>query len=205
MIEKVGRRKLYLIGFLGQGLSFVITFACLIKPTKENTKGAIMGIFLFITFFTFTLLPLPWIYPPETNPLRTRTCTAGAVVLTCTNSICSFAVVMFTLVFASTSGWGVYLFFALMNLLALQFGWFFYVETAGQELEEIDIVYAKAHVEGKWLFMVANDLPKLTFERITEQSRELGLDSSDSSEAEKNELGLSSSDNGQVEEVQEKH
>ena len=27
MIERVGRRNLYLIGFLGQGLSFVITFA----------------------------------------------------------------------------------------------------------------------------------------------------------------------------------
>ncbi|OJJ86339.1 glucose-inactivated glycerol proton symporter STL1 [Aspergillus glaucus CBS 516.65] len=204
MIERVGRRKLYLIGFLGQGLSFVITFACLVKETEENAKGAAVGIFLFIVFFAFTLLPLPWIYPPEINPLRTRT--VGAAASTCTNWICNFAVVMFTPLFANESGWGLYLFFALFNFIGLVLGYFFYVETAGRELEEIDIVYARAHVEGKMPFKVANDMPKLDFEQIAQQSRDLGLDTSDNSAPEKNELGLSSSDNGQeVEEVQEKH
>lgn len=196
MIERVGRRKLYLIGFLGQGLSFVITFACLIKPTEENSKGAIVGIFLFITFFAFTLLPLPWIYPPEINPARTRT--AGAAASTCTNWICNFAVVMFTPIFASESGWGVYLFFAIFNLIGVPFGWFFYVETAGRELEEIDIIYARAHVEGKWPYVVANEMPKLTFEQITQQSRELGLTDGDYSEPEKTELGFSSEHSQEV-------
>ncbi|EAU32179.1 sugar transporter STL1 [Aspergillus terreus NIH2624] len=200
MVERVGRRKLYLIGFLGQGLSFVITFACLIKPTTENSKGAIVGIFLFITFFAFTLLPLPWIYPPEINPLRTRT--VGAAASTCTNWICNFAVVMFTPLFAASSGWGVYLFFALINLIGVPFGWFFFVETAGRELEEIDIVYAKAHVEKKWPFMVAKDMPKLSLEEITQQSRELGLDLNDSSPPDQNESGLSSDNDQSVAEKQ---
>jgi sugar porter (SP) family MFS transporter len=195
MIERVGRRNLYLIGFLGQGLSFVITFACLIKETEANSKGAAVGIFLFITFFAFTLLPLPWIYPPEINPLRTRT--VGAAASTCTNWICNFAVVMFTPLFSGQSPWGVYLFFALFNFIGLIFGFFFYVETAGRELEEVDIIYARAHVEGKMPFRVASAMPKLTFEQILEQSRELGLDTSDHGVAEKNELGLSSSDNGE--------
>ncbi|ODM23814.1 Sugar transporter STL1 [Aspergillus cristatus] len=202
MIEKVGRRKLYLIGFLGQGLSFVITFACLIKPTEENAKGAAVGIFLFITFFAFTLLPLPWIYPPEINPLRTRT--VGAAASTCTNWICNFAVVMFTPLFSNKSGWGVYLFFALFNFIGFVLGYFFYVETAGRELEEIDIIYARAHIEGKMPFKVANDMPKLNFEEIVQQARELGLDTNDHGASEKNELGLSSDNGQEVEEVQEK-
>ncbi|KAL4802013.1 general substrate transporter [Aspergillus unguis] len=189
MIEKVGRRKLFLIGFLGQGLSFVITFACLIKDTPENSKGAIVGIFLFIVFFAFTLLPLPWIYPPEINPLRTRT--AGAAASTCTNWITNFAVVMFTPLFAATSSWGVYLFFALINFIGVPVAYFFFVETAGRELEEIDIIYAKAHVEKRMPFRVANSLPKLSLEEITEQTRELGLDSSSAS-PHQTELGLSS-------------
>ncbi|CAG8247838.1 hypothetical protein PENNAL_c0009G00610 [Penicillium nalgiovense] len=202
MIERVGRRNLYLIGFLGQGLSFVITFACLIKENENNAKGAAVGIFLFITFFAFTLLPLPWIYPPEINPLRTRT--VGAAASTCTNWICNFAVVMFTPLFAGQSPWGVYLFFALFNFLGLIFGFFFYVETAGRELEEVDIIYAKAHVDGRMPWRVANDMPKLSFEEIIQQSRELGLDTSDHATPEKNELGLSS-DNGQdTEEVEDK-
>ncbi|CAG7994270.1 unnamed protein product [Penicillium salamii] len=203
MIEKVGRRNLYLIGFLGQGLSFVITFACLIDQNTETAKGAAVGIFLFIVFFAFTLLPLPWIYPPEINPLRTRT--VGASASTCTNWICNFAVVMFTPLFAGQSPWGVYLFFALFNFIGLIFGFFFYVETAGRELEEIDIIYAKAHVEGKMAWRVANTLPKLTFEQIAEQSRALGLEVGDHSTNEKNELGLSSGDSGrEIEEVREK-
>lgn len=202
MIEKVGRRNLYLIGFLGQGLSFVITFACLIDQNENNAKGAAVGIFLFIVFFAFTLLPLPWIYPPEINPLRTRT--VGAAASTCTNWICNFAVVMFTPLFAGQSPWGVYLFFALFNFLGLIFGFFFYVETAGRELEEVDIIYAKAHVEGKMPWRVANALPKLTFEQITEYSRDLGLDTNDHSTVEKNELGLSSDSGHEIEEVREK-
>ncbi|KAB8234188.1 sugar transporter-like protein [Aspergillus alliaceus] len=202
MIERVGRRNLYLIGFLGQGLSFVITFACLIKETEENSKGAAVGIFLFITFFAFTLLPLPWIYPPEINPLRTRT--VGAAASTCTNWICNFAVVMFTPLFAGQSPWGVYLFFALFNFVGLIFGFFFYVETAGRELEEVDIIYAKAHIEGKMPFRVAHDMPKLNFEQIVQQSRELGLDTNDHAMPEKSELGLGSDSGQETEEVQEK-
>ena len=203
MIERVGRRKLYLIGFLGQGLSFIITMACLIKDTEESAKGAAVGIFLFIVFFAFTLLPLPWIYPPEINPLRTRT--YGASASTCTNWVTNFAVVMFTPIFSDRSSWGLYLFFALFNFIGLVVGYFFFVETAGRELEEIDIIYARAHVEGKMPWKVANDMPKLNFDEIAQQSRELGLDANDHGEADKNELGLSS-DNGQdSEEVQEKH
>ncbi|CAG7926834.1 unnamed protein product [Penicillium olsonii] len=203
MIEKVGRRNLYLIGFLGQGLSFVITFACLIEQNTENAKGAAVGIFLFITFFAFTILPLPWIYPPEINPLRTRT--IGASASTCTNWVCNFAVVMFTPLFAGQSPWGVYLFFALFNFIGAIFGFFFYVETAGRELEEIDIIYAKAHVEGKMAWRVAQTLPKLTFEQIAEQSRQLGLDNIDhTTQEDKNELGLSSDSGHEVEEVREK-
>ena len=92
MVEKVGRRKLYLVGFIGQGLSFIISFACLLALEKDHKKndasGGAVGLFLFIIFFAFSLLPLPWIYPPEINPLRTRT--AAASVSTCTNWLSNF-------------------------------------------------------------------------------------------------------------------
>ncbi|KXG49299.1 Major facilitator superfamily domain, general substrate transporter [Penicillium griseofulvum] len=204
MIERVGRRNLYLIGFLGQGLSFVITFACLIKENEANSKGAAVGIFLFITFFAFTLLPLPWIYPPEINPLRTRT--VGAAASTCTNWICNFAVVMFTPLFSGQSSWGVYLFFALFNFIGLVFGFFFYVETAGRELEEVDIIYAKAHVQGKMPFRVAQEMPKLNLQQILHESRELGLstDINSHSSQEKSELGLGGDSGQEIEEVKEK-
>jgi len=182
-----------LIGLLGQGLSFFITFACLIKETEENSKGAAVGIFLFICFFAFTTLPLPWIYPPEINPLRTRTMAASAS--TCTNWITNFAVVMFTPVFSNASNWGIYLFFALINFIGIPFAYFFYVETAGRDLEEVDIIFAKAHVEKKWPFQIAQQLPKLTPEQINQMSIDLGLGAPDhttAADAEKVEVATSS-------------
>lgn len=173
MIERVGRRKLWIIGFLGQGLSMFITMGCLVHPTTQNSNGAAVGIFLFIAFFAFTILPLPWIYPPEINPLRTRT--RAAALSTCTNWLCNFAVVMFTPVFSDTSPWGIYLFFALVNMVAVPFAYFFYPETSGRHLEEIDLIFAKAHVEGKWPFQIAQQMPKLHNDEILEMSAQLGM------------------------------
>lgn len=173
MVERVGRRKLFLIGFAGQGLSFIITMGCLIHPSKASSNGAAVGIFLFIAFFAFTILPLPWIYPPEINPLRTRT--RAAAMSTCTNWLSNFTVVMFTPVFSDTSPWGIYLFFALINLLSVPFAYFFYPETSGRELEEIDLIFAKAHIEGKWPFQVAQEMPKLHKDQIIETSIQLGM------------------------------
>lgn len=173
LIDTFGRRNLFLTGALGQAISFTISFACLVNPTTENAKGAAVGIFLFITFFGFTILPLPWIYPPEINPLRTRT--VATAVSTCTNWITNFGVVMFTPIFMDTSAWGAYLFFAVMNYLFVPVIFFFYPETAGRTLEEIDILFAKAHVEGRQPWRVAATMPKLSFKEIEDQGTQLGL------------------------------
>jgi uncharacterized membrane protein len=102
---------------------------------------------------------------------------------------------MFTPVFSDQSGWGIYLFFALVNFVAVPFAWFFYAETAGRDLEEIDIIFAKAHVEKKWPYQVANEMPKLTVDQIAQMQIEVGLavpDQQFASEAEKAEMALSS-------------
>jgi sugar porter (SP) family MFS transporter len=201
MVERVGRRNLYLIGFIGQGCSLIITMGCLVHPTEQNSKGAAVGIFLFIAFFAFTILPLPWIYPPEINPLHTRT--RAAAISTCTNWISNFAVVMFTPVFSSTSGWGMYLFFALINFIGVPWAWFFYPETAGRELEEVDIIFAKAHNEGKWAYQVAAKMPKLNNEEIARVSAEVGVTSPDKHAHEKTEMGVNNGTSGSGEGGQE--
>ena len=61
VIERVGRRKLFLWGTVGQGLSMVLTFACLIPGTPGAAKGAAVGLFTYIASFGATWLPLPWV------------------------------------------------------------------------------------------------------------------------------------------------
>lgn len=77
----------------------------------------------------------------------------------------------------------------------MPFAWFFYAETAGRDLEEIDLIFAKAHIERKWPYQVANDMPKLNIDQIAEMSAEVGLSVPDRSFAardEKTELAVSS-------------
>ncbi|VUG17678.1 STL1 [Brettanomyces bruxellensis] len=173
MIDRFGRRPLFFTGAIGQGVAFVISFACLIPDTKASAKGASFGLFLFIAFFAFTILPLPWVYPPEINSLRMRTFATS--VSTCTNWICNFAVVMFTPIFINQTRWGCYLFFALVNFLYVPIIYFFYPETAGRSLEEIDIIYAKAYTEHKSVVGVAKTMPRLTFAEVEEAGKSLGI------------------------------
>uniref|UniRef100_A0A060TDC8 ARAD1D42680p n=1 Tax=Blastobotrys adeninivorans TaxID=409370 RepID=A0A060TDC8_BLAAD len=179
LIEKIGRRKLFLIGAAGEGFSFLITMACLASAERgtdkyiRNSKGAAVGLFLFICFFAFTILQLPWVYPPEINPNRTRT--AATAISTCTNWIVNFAVVMFTPVFVNRSDWGCYLFFALMNFIWIPLIYFYYPETAGRSLEEMDIIFAKAFVEKKLPFRVAAEMPSLSAAEVEREAEATGL------------------------------
>ncbi|CAK7909774.1 high-affinity glucose transporter 1 [[Candida] anglica] len=171
LIDRMGRRNLFFIGAIGQGCAFIITMACLIH--SEKSPGAAFGIFLFICFFAFTILPLPWVYPPEINPMRTRT--AAASMSTCTNWLCNFAVVMFTPLFVGSAGWGCYLFFAAMNFLWVPIIFFFYPETAGRSLEEVDIIFAKAHADGTAPWRVAATMPYLSGKEVESEGNALGL------------------------------
>lgn len=83
IIERAGRRKLFLWGTVGQALSMLITFSCLIKDTPTNAKGAAVGLFTYIASFGSSWLPLPWLYPAEINPIKTRA--KANAISTCTN------------------------------------------------------------------------------------------------------------------------
>ena len=64
IIERAGRRNLFLWGTVGQGLSMVLVFSCLIPGTPTAAKGAAVGLFTYIASFGATWLPLPWVgYP----------------------------------------------------------------------------------------------------------------------------------------------
>lgn len=86
LVEHVGRRKMFLWGSVGQGLSMLLIMACMIpqyrineglsysgQDPQEVIKGSVVGMFLFLGFFGATWLELPWLYPAEINPLRIRT------------------------------------------------------------------------------------------------------------------------------------
>lgn len=176
IIERVGRRKLFLIGTVGQCLSMCLAFGCLIPGNDSpSAQGSVAGFFLFIAFFGATWLPLPWLYPAEVNPIKTRA--KANAVSTCTNWLFNFLIVMITPVMTSNIGWATYLVFAVLNACFLPFIYFFYVETAKRSLEEIDLIFAKGYLEKISYVRAAKELPYLTDADIDAQAREYGFHS----------------------------
>ncbi|KAK4702689.1 hypothetical protein P7C70_g3532, partial [Phenoliferia sp. Uapishka_3] len=172
-IERVGRRKLFLIGSAGQALSMFIIMACLIPGTPEVIKGAVFGLFLYLIFFGFTWLELPWLYPAEINPLRTRT-NANATSTIC-NWLFNFAIVEATPPLLTAINWGTFLIFGVINVCFIPIIWIWYPETAGRSLEEIDIIFAVAYVEKRSYVSVAATMPSLSASQIESEAQRLGI------------------------------
>ncbi|KAI1823551.1 general substrate transporter [Xylaria intraflava] len=173
LIERVGRRKLFLWGTIGQGLSMVLAFGALIPGTQSAAIGTCVALFTYIASFGATWLPLPWLYPAEINPVMTRA--KANAVSTCSNWLFNFFIVLITPVLVSHIGWGTFLFFAVLNATFFPIIYFFYPETAGRSLEEIDIIFAKGNAENIWYVKAAQDLPLLSAEEVEQEALKYGL------------------------------
>lgn len=177
IIERAGRRSLFLIGTIGQCLSMVLVFGCLIPGTPAAAKGAAVGLFTYIAFFGATWLPLPWLYPAEVNPIKTRA--KANAVSTCSNWLFNFTIVMITPVMLSNIKWATYLVFAVINACFYPIIYFFYPETKKRSLEEIDIIFAKGYLENMSYVRASKELPYLDDRGVEEMAREYGFVSDD--------------------------
>ncbi|TVY32028.1 Sugar transporter [Lachnellula occidentalis] len=175
IIERAGRRKLFLWGTVGQCLSMVLVFACLIPDSGvgPSAKGAGVGLFTYIAFFGATWLPLPWLYPAEINPLRTRS--RANAVSTCSNWLFNFTIVMATPVMIANIKWGTYAFFAAVNATFIPVIYLFYPETRRRSLEEIDLIFAKGYLENISYVKASFDMPFLNDREVEAMAREYGF------------------------------
>ncbi|KAJ6084458.1 Major facilitator superfamily domain general substrate transporter [Penicillium sp. IBT 16267x] len=173
LIERVGRRKLFLYGTIGQMVSMIIVFACLIPGTTVAAKGAAVGLFTYIASFGATWLPLPWLYPAEISPIKTRA--KANALSTCSNWLFNFLIVMVTPIMIAHISWGTYLFFAVVNACFLPIIYFFYPETARRSLEEIDLIFSKGYLENMSYVRAAKELPYLTDEDVERVAIQYGF------------------------------
>ncbi|KAK0251647.1 hypothetical protein B0A54_12143 [Friedmanniomyces endolithicus] len=176
-IERVGRKNLMIFGATGCSVCFAVTAIGLGIGSKVSNGVAVAFIFMFYVFFvrspeylsSFPANPHPkgtsfmtiaFLYPSEINGNRSRN--LGAAVAMVTNWMGVYLVVSITPIGIQNLGWRFYIVFAVLNAAFLPFIWFFYVETAGLSLDEIDRVFVLKHAEGS----------ALTYKQATEQAKE---------------------------------
>ncbi|KAJ5484439.1 Major facilitator superfamily domain general substrate transporter [Penicillium expansum] len=169
LIERVGRRKLFLYGTIGQMVSMLITFACLVPDKSGPAKGAAFGLFIYIASFGCTRL----------RSVQSKPVPKLMRFSTCSNWLFNFLIVMVTPIMIEKIKWGTYLFFAAMNACFLPIIYFFYPETARRSLEEIDLIFAKGFSENISYVRAAHELPYLSDEDIERVAIQYGFGSAD--------------------------
>lgn len=140
-IEKVGRRKMMLVGAAGQAASMAILAGTTSRQTK--TLGIVAAVFLFVfnSFFAFGWLGMTWLYPAEITPLDIRA--PANAISTTANWIFNFMVVMVTPPAFANIKYKTYIVFAVINAFMVPSVYFFFPETAYRSLEEMDEIFHK--------------------------------------------------------------
>jgi sugar porter (SP) family MFS transporter len=147
LIDRVGRRPL-LLSMISLMSATMVVQTGLIYNVQNNTSiatgcgiGAAVMLFLFEGFFTIGFQATVWVYPSEILPLRLRA--RGSAVSTACNWIFNYMIVQITPIAINRIGYRTYIIFAVLNAVWVPIIYFFFPETKGLELEDVDRLFAK--------------------------------------------------------------
>lgn len=143
LAEKIGRRKLCLGSLGGCTIMFYLVGATTAVYGDSNNESGIYGtiatVFLFLGFYSFGLTPLTNMYPPEVLSYSMRA--TGMAMFTFWAKACGVFVTMVFPYMFEALGWKTYMVNASWNVLFFIGVFFFWVETKGRTLEEIDVLF----------------------------------------------------------------
>ncbi|QSZ36970.1 hypothetical protein DSL72_009062 [Monilinia vaccinii-corymbosi] len=140
-IDRVGRRKLFIINAIGMCLVLIAEAICISRNTPTASIIAVVFIFAFEALFTWGWMATVWVYPPEILPLKIRA--KGASLAAAADFLGNFLVVEITPPALERIGYKTYVIFAVLNLVNALVVWCFYPETAGQTLESLDRLFVR--------------------------------------------------------------
>ena len=137
LIDRIGRRKLLYLGFLGTSLSLSLIAIGAATGSKSLDILAVLGLIGYIASFAASIGPLPWVMMAEVFPARVRGLAMS--VTTLSNWTFNFLVVFSFPLLVSTFGLGaVFGLYALVCAAGLVFTWRYVPETNGVTLEVIE-------------------------------------------------------------------
>ncbi|PLW35460.1 hypothetical protein PCANC_14695 [Puccinia coronata f. sp. avenae] len=148
LIDTLGRRILMIPSVAIMGFIFA-ALAGVTQQIEENgthsypcSIAAAVLCFVFLAVFAVGFQATVWFYPPEILPQRLRA--KGTALSTACNWFFNFVVVEFFPLATGKIGWKTYLIFMALNLSFVPIMYFYYPETKGKTLEEIDLMFGDA-------------------------------------------------------------
>ena len=158
LVDRLGRRKLLLFS----ATMMSVCMACLagLASVPGNKAAANVGVFfVFLYYFVYVIgfLGIPFLYASEIAPVHLRAGICGLSTAGCW--LFNFVVVEITPVAFNNIGYRYFIVYAVINAVCVPTIYFFYPETMGRSLEEIDQIF----IGSKSIFdpvRLARTLPK---------------------------------------------
>lgn len=144
LVDRIGRRKLLLIGSAGMAVSQA-GLAALTKYAHVNqTVAGVTFLFDFMALFFFPigLFLVPFMYSAEIAPLKIRAKVTS--LSACTNWLFNFLLAEVTPIGFTSIGWKYYLCYMCSSSLAFAVFYLFCPETKGRGLEDIDEFFLRS-------------------------------------------------------------
>lgn len=151
MIDQLGRRNLLMYGALGGSLSLWVVggYIAVAKPrdnpTDSLTSGGIAAMaffYIYTIFYTPSWSGTPWVVNSEMFDQNVRT--LAQAFAAANNWFWNFIVARFTPQMFSQMDYGVWFFFASLQLLSIPFVYFLLPETKSVPLESMDLLFDKS-------------------------------------------------------------
>ncbi|KAK4048331.1 hypothetical protein OIV83_004853 [Microbotryomycetes sp. JL201] len=147
LIDRVGRRGLMMKGAMIMSVIMLVFVTLLVIPESRKTNAsnwAASGLIIFYNFwFGMCWIGAPWQVAPELAPLELRH--VGAALNACGEWLFSFVTTFASPIALADPkvGANIWWWFFAFNVLAIPFIYFLVPETAGKNLEELDVLYCK--------------------------------------------------------------
>ena len=136
LIEKIGRRKLLYIGFIGCAVTLIIVSLAAQFDSTHISRIALIAVFGYIAFFAIALGPIPHLMMSEVFPIHVRN-TGMGVASICNWGFNFLVVLTFPLMIQYGSLAMTFWIYAIACILGILFTRFYVPETKGVSLEEI--------------------------------------------------------------------
>lgn len=141
LVDVLGRRAILMSGSIVTGLALAACGYFLYLDVSYTPQAVVGCVIIFNAAFGASWGPIPWLYPPEIMPLAFRA--KGASLSTACNWIFNYIVGESTPILQELIRWRLYFMHSFFCFCSLLLVYFFFPETMGVALEEMDTVSFK--------------------------------------------------------------
>jgi sugar porter (SP) family MFS transporter len=142
LFDRKGRRPLFFISLLGMSGALLLISLCFFADASLSSNAIIVGLAIYLSFFSVGMGPGAWLVPSEVFSLSIRG--KAMSVATLLNRVTATLMSSTFLSTVGSIGWGgFFLMLSIICLIVFAFLYFYLPETKGRSLEDMSVYFAE--------------------------------------------------------------